>query len=74
MNIKLTLTDQELGFLYGMLYRATQERSFRRRRGSSLTEAEKLAQKLSMSVRMKARKALPQGAAQAIEVMNAGLL
>lgn len=74
MNIKLTFTDQELGFLYGMLYRATQERSYRRRRGSQPSEAEKLAQKLSMSLRVKTRKALPAGAAQAIEVMNAGLL
>lgn len=72
MNIKLTLTDEELGFLYGMLYRSTQESSYRRRR-RTLTEAEKLAQKIALSVRGKARKALPKGAARAIEVMNAGL-
>jgi RNase P subunit RPR2 len=73
MNIKLTLTDEELGFLYGMLYRSTQERGYRRHR-RSITEAEKLAQKLALSLRSKARKALPRGAARAIEVVNAGLL
>ncbi len=73
MNIKLTLTDEELGFLYGMLYRSTQERSYRRR-ARGVTEAEKLAQKLALSVRLKTRKALPAGAARAIEVMNAALL
>lgn len=74
MNIKLTLTDEELGFLYGMLYRVTQERIYRRRGTRQLTEAEKLAQKISLSLRAKARKALPAGSARAIEIVNAGLL
>lgn len=72
MICKLALTDEEAGFLYGMLYRATQERHYRRRR--ERTEAEKAAQKISMTLRQKARRALPKGAARAIEVMNASLL
>lgn len=73
MSIKLTLTDEEMGFLYGLLYRNTQETSFRRRRGRVLSDSEKLAQKIALSVRAKARKALPKGAARAIEIIHAGL-
>lgn len=73
MIITLKLTDEEAGFLYGMLHRSTQERGYRRRR-VVLSESEKLAQKLAISLKAKTRKALPKGAARAIEVMNASLL
>lgn len=72
MNVKLILTDEEAGFLYGMLYRVTQERNYRRRRVFS--EAEKASQKLSMTLRRKTRKVLPRGAARAIEVINASMI
>lgn len=73
MIVQLRLTDEEAGFLYGLLYRNTQEISFRRRR-RAVSESEKLAQKIALQVRAKTRKALPKGAARAIEVMHAGLI
>jgi len=73
MVIKVTLTDEEAGFLYGMLYRSTQESAYRRR-SHKASEAETLARKMALSIRSKVRKVLPKGAARAIEVINAGLM
>jgi hypothetical protein len=75
MLIKLTLTDEEAGFLYGQLHRASLENSFRyRRRRSKLTEAQKAAHAIEHSLRTKIRKVLPRGAAKTIEIVNASVL
>lgn len=74
MNVRLSLTDEEAGYLYGMLYRSTVELSRYRRRGHRVSEAEKAARSIAVELRRKVRKVLPKGAARAVEVINASLM
>ncbi len=75
MTIKLTLTDEEAGFLYGQLHRASLEHGFRyRRRSRKLTPAQTAARAIEQSLRVKIRKVLPRGVAQTIEIVNASVM
>ena len=75
MNIKLLLTDEEAGYLYGNLYRQTVEADrYKSRRRFPRTAAEKAAREIAVSLRRKLRKSLPRGAARAIEVLSAQVM
>lgn len=67
MNI-VKLSDEELGYLYGMLHSRLRDFGYRRRKR---TESENAAHRIGASIKKKVRKALPRGAARAIEMVGA---
>lgn len=68
--MKINFTDEELGFLYSLTYRASfPPRPYRRRR-ARMSAGERAAHSIAVTVKNKIRSALPRGAARAIDILQ----